>query len=272
MIFCFPHSEKPSLPKHHLWPPFIFPACVLLTPFSYGTCGVCHLVKRRPSSHFWCEEQQRGTWPLASSLCKNPLLGRGALNLCVQSWLSGRTAGTCLLHLVRFTLGIGMQLYPSPARTLHRHGKSLLIKWGIYCQPTVWAEKGGIRPSPASSTMASVPTRSSAKPYMTVKIYWMLWKETGESESTAQKNKCCLHVLLSISDSRGIFRDNRRENNFCLWMDEWYTNPLLLTTLVYIYIFVLVRECAEGCLPNWPRGAIKLNKITVHSGPLNMAF
>lgn len=81
---------------------------------------------------------------------------------------------------------------------------------------TVWAEKGGIRPSPASSTMASVPTRSSAKPYMTVKIYWMLWKETGESESTAQKNKCCLHVLLSISDSRGIFRDNRRENNFCL--------------------------------------------------------
>lgn len=137
---------------------------------------------------------------------------------------------------------------------------------------TVWAEKGGIRPSPASSTMASVPIRSSAKPYMTVKIYWMLWKETGESESTAQKNKCCLHVLLSISDSRGIFRDNRRENNFCLWMDEWYTNPLLLTTLVYIYIFVLVRECAEGCLPNWPRGAIKLNKITVHSGPLNMAF
>jgi len=137
---------------------------------------------------------------------------------------------------------------------------------------TVWAEKGGIRPSPASSTMASVPTRSSAKPYMTLKIYWMLWKETGESESTAQKNKCCLHVLLSISDSRGIFRDNRRENNFCLWMDEWYTNPLLLTTLVYIYIFVLVRECAEGCLPNWPRGAIKLNKITVHSGPLNMAF
>lgn len=81
---------------------------------------------------------------------------------------------------------------------------------------TVWAEKGGIRPSPASSTMASVPTRSSAKPYMTLKIYWMLWKETGESESTAQKNKCCLHVLLSISDSRGIFRDNRRENNFCL--------------------------------------------------------
>lgn len=85
------------------------------------------------------------------------------------------------------------------------------------------AEKGGIRPSPASSTMASVPIRSSAKLYMTVKIYWMLWKETGKSENAAQKNKCCLRVLLLISDSHGIFRDNRRENNFGLWMDEWYT-------------------------------------------------
>lgn len=70
LIFCFPHLEKSSLPKHHLWPSLIFSACILLTPFSYGTCGVCCLVQRRQSLHFWCKEQQWGIWLLANSLCK----------------------------------------------------------------------------------------------------------------------------------------------------------------------------------------------------------
>lgn len=58
---------------------------------------------------------------------------------------------------------------------------------------------------------------------------------------------------------------------------EWTSDTLLpfLTSHIYIYfvvVVVLVYACAEGCLLNWPQEGIKLNKITVHRRPLNMAF
>lgn len=47
LFFCFPHLKRGHQPNCRPWPCFIFPTCILLTPFSYGTYGACHQMRRR---------------------------------------------------------------------------------------------------------------------------------------------------------------------------------------------------------------------------------
>lgn len=58
LFFCFPHLKKGLQPNCRPWPCFIFPTCILLTPFSYGTYGACHQMRRRHILQFWWKEQQ----------------------------------------------------------------------------------------------------------------------------------------------------------------------------------------------------------------------
>lgn len=65
LFFCFPHLKKGHQPNCRPWPCFIFPTCILLTPFSYGTYGACHQMRRRHILRFWWEEQQ---WAMRDAL------------------------------------------------------------------------------------------------------------------------------------------------------------------------------------------------------------
>lgn len=65
LFFCFPHLKKGLQPNCRPWPCFIFPTCILLTPFSYGTYGACHQMRRRHILQFWWKEQQ---WALRDTM------------------------------------------------------------------------------------------------------------------------------------------------------------------------------------------------------------
>lgn len=58
LFFCVPHLKKGLQPNCRPWPCFVFPTCILLTLFSYGTYGACHQMRKRQIWRFWWKEQQ----------------------------------------------------------------------------------------------------------------------------------------------------------------------------------------------------------------------
>lgn len=83
-FFCFPHLKKGHQPNCGPWPCFIFPTCILLTPFSYGTYGACHQMTRRHILRFWWEEQQWAMGDALNNFCSKYISCTGLSSIWVS--------------------------------------------------------------------------------------------------------------------------------------------------------------------------------------------